>query len=388
MKDTINNRNQKSLRNLILEDELINRGVIFHQFPHLMMIYSGLSESKSDFNLKTARLLRNNPGLTSDGMFYRKIRDGSVSREDFRKYFNNITKPESVEKQMALHDSYVSNSKSTGGWCLLDSAVRGLKLSNRNPKLQGYLDFILFICDSEKKYICAAYANSSSANTLRVNELSQHWLCLPENHFDEPTVEKLVQYLIARVLLWAALFEKFIIIDQPELLVSTSDNGTPFTLNKYIPKIDQKGDVWHSVEVFLDDIKTQWGKLQYSKDKISWPQFSRDVANAMTDKVSETDPESIRKNIQRMRKGGQPLTIKSFENNVAVLYETNEDFDKFDSTRMIIPFIQLFDNIQRELIKKGIPKEKIVKQFEKYPDYLDLFSRRYKNFSVGKLQPK
>ena len=65
-----------------------------------------------------------------------------------------------------------------------------------------------------------------------------------------------------------------------------------------------------------------------------------------------------------------------------VLYESNDDTDDkdFDSTLMIIPFIQLFDNLQRELLKEGINKESIVKQFEQYPKYLELVSHQYHEF--------
>lgn len=365
--------------NLISEDEPINRGVIFNQFPHLLMFCSGLSQSKSHFRLQVERTLKNDPNLTPDRQFYRKSRDGSLSREDIRKSFNEMVHSELVEKYMALLDSHVNNSKSIGGWCFLDGLVRGAKLSYKSPELQGYLDFILFICDSEKKYICALTANPSNGSRSRLNKLSQHWLCLPENHFDEPTTEKMVQYLIAQVLLWAALFEKFMIFEQAGRVENTADNGTPFsfTFNKYIPTINKEGTVRYSVDILLYSVKSRWGKNKYAKDKISWSLLYKDIANAIAKKKLEPDPESIKKQFLRWRSGKLLLTIKSFKEKIAILYGAS---DESDSALMIIPFIQLFDRIQREFIKEGVPQEYIVQQFEKYPLYVDLVSSRYKQF--------
>ena len=388
MKDTIKERNLKSLRNLLPEDELINRGVIFNQLPHLLMIYSGLSESKSHFQLQVKRTLKDDPDLTSDGQFYRKSRDGSLSREDIRKSFNELVHPELIEKHMAFLDFYVNNSKSIGGWCFLDSLVKGAKSSYKSPELQGYLDFILFICDSEKKYICTLNDNPSNGNRPLLNELSQHWLCLPENHFDELTGENQVQYLIAQVLLWAALFEHFLIIDQPALVKNATDHESPFTFNKYTPEINQADKLLFSVEVFLERFKNMWGKSKHFKDKISWNLLYRDIVKAIAENTPddlEHDPENIKKQFYYWRSGKSPLTIKSFKKKIAVLYKSNDDFDKLDCTQMIIPFIQLFDSIQRILIKEGLPHEYIVKQFERYPIYLDLVSLRYKQFCETKL---
>lgn len=369
-------RNRKSVCNLLPEDELINRGVIFDQLPHLIMIYSGLSESKSDNLLRQERILRSDSELTSDAQFYRNIRDNSVTRDDIRKHLNKLTSSERAEETMLLLDSIANNPHSIGAWIMLSQYVIGAKSSNKDPRLQSYLDFILYLCGRDKKLIDEANTN--------LNYEKQYWLHLPGDHFNESADKKQAQYLIALILHWAALFEHFLIIDHPELVENTTDNGSPFTFNNYILKINQKGEVQHSVEIFLDNVKNRWSKEKYFKDKISWAKLSRDVAKAIADKNLEPISESIRKDFSRWRKGDLRLTIKSFKEKVAVLYGANDDFDELDSALIIIPFIQLFDSIQRELLKEGVPQEYIVKQFERYPIYLDLVSRRYKEFSEKK----
>lgn len=373
MKDTIKNRNQKSLRNLIPEDELINRGVIFYQLPHLLMIYSGLSVSKSDSLLKQERLLTDNSDLTSDASFYRKIREDNISRDDIYKYLSKMSpSPESLDDGMSYLDAYAGDLDSVGGWSFLDLCIRGMKRSNISSDLHNYLDFVLSLCELDKELL-------DGTNT----HLDDEFRTLFPYDGKSESIDKQAQFLIPVVLHWAALFEHFLIIDQAE--PNAINNSTPFIFNKYVPNINQQGGIQCSNEIFFDWINSWWAKHKYSKEKISWPQFSRDVADAMTDTASGVDPESIRKNILRMRKGGQPLTIKSFESNVAALYVAKEDFNKFDSTRMIIPFIQLFDNIQKKYVKEGISQEYIVEQFERYSDYFDLVSRRYNNFCVEKL---
>lgn len=360
MKDTEIKDNRKSLWNLLPEEKEINRGLIFYQLPHLMLTYSGWFESSSDRLLKTERLLTDNPDATSDGQFYRKFRDGSGSRDDLYNYLSKIASHDSVENAMYQSDAYANDLKSTGGWMLLDSHIQGLKRSMKYSDLHMYMDFLLSLCEQDKRLL--------DGTSIHLDDEMRLWL--PYENFNE-SIDAQAHFLIALILHWAALFEHFLNIKDPEL------RKTPFTLNNYIPTIDQQGKVQHSVAILLERNKGAWGVTHHSKDKISWQLYYRDIAESIASKSSEPDPESIKKQFSRWRKGKLSITIKSFKKYVAIL---NESYDEYDPILMTIPFVQLFDNIQRELIKKGIPKEIIVKQFEKYPDYLELVSRRYNNF--------
>ena len=143
--------------------------------------------------------------------------------------------------------------------------------------------------------------------------------------------------------------------------------------------------------MFLIELKNKWAKSKYSKTTISWSQLYRDIARAKKPQTLENhvdaDIDFIKTKFSRWRSGESKLTIDSFKQNIAVL-NTPYDSKYFDTSLLVILFVNVFDTLQKELISEKIDREFIVEQFERYPAYKNIVASRYKLYcETGGIKP-
>ena len=363
----------------------LNRGVLFNHLPEIMMFTSKSFSSESDYILNVSRIIKDDPNIGADEQIFRKIREGRLSDNELIHYL--FGESSETPEKLNIHTNSINNN-SLGGWYILNSLLNGFKQSCEDTDLLSYIDYLLGLCEVDKKYIEITSKNTTTDYSY-LNTFTEQWLALPCVNFDSGDKKESAQFIIAVVLHWAALFEHFLYLDWPELKDDTVTDSPPSILARYTPQISDKKKLLSSVEKFLLEFKKKWARTKYSEADIKWTTLYRDIAKAkkVYSLENQVDPdiESIKKTFLRWRIGG--LTIDSFKKNIAVL-DTPYDANNFDSSLLVILFVNAFDTIQKELVSAGIAPEFIVEQFKRYPDYRRVVTNRYISYcQTGAIEP-
>lgn len=363
-----------------------NRGGIFYQNNHFLY-YSGFINTPSEFFLKIERLIRDTPDITSDGQFYRILRSGQINEKILYSYFSKLTNAETAESALVTANEH---SDFDGGWSTLSTFLKGLLRSGGYKDLEQYIHFVIELCNIDRSIIREADEKLVDLTMPIKNRSVREWLAISQVDIDNSAkIKEDCYYLISSVLHLTALFEHFLRFQHPAL---SNDKEGPFSLNGYMPALNKNGSMKYSLEIFVEKIKAGWAKDKYSKSNITWVNFYRDIADARDldmsnssqdkdqDNVYVTDPDTIKKEVLRWRNGKLKISIESFLRNIGALYSPHQPPSQYGSTLLIIPLIQLIDNIQRELSSEGVSDSEIKKQFDRYSSYSDLVGRRFKVF--------
>jgi hypothetical protein len=203
----------------------------------------------------------------------------------------------------------VTSILTQGGWYILNSLLNGFKQSCDDTDLLSYIDYLLGLCEVDKKYIEIINKNTA-VDYSYLNTFTEQWLALPRINFESSDKKEHARYIIAVTLHWAALFEHFLYLDWPELMEDSVTDSPSSILTRYIPRIKKiKGQLKlrSSIEVFLMELKNKWAESNYSKTTITWSTLYRDITRAQKPQTLENqvDPNisPIKKMFSRWRKG-------------------------------------------------------------------------------------
>lgn len=372
---------------------IFSRGLLFMDLPEMLLFQSKQNKSEATYFESIASFV--NPDIEQKLMkrennhSVRKLIDGDISEQQWNSIFGEYLNYHSIEESIANTDI-----KTLGGWLFLESNIK--KLTPYDDEQQQYLDFLLMLCQIDKNYISIS-RKKDPENKQHINELSksfQDWHALPNFDLNNNNIESNAKLVIALVSHWAALFEHF--------LVTEYIDYEPSTLNRALPEIDKKGNILLSNGIFITNFKNKWGEFKYPKNKkkITWEVFYQDIVRAKNRELIKKKDHGylelmespntgvIKKTITRLRNGKDSvLTVDVARKELFILYE---DYDQESNIayELLIVFIQLFDNIQQQLIGDGVSEEFIVEQFARYPDYLKLVEKRFENYKeTGAVTP-
>ncbi len=351
-----------------------NRGVIFNHFPELILFASKQNQSEATVLEKIANFatLGNEEGgkiRRENNHSLNQIIKGDTSENHWNKILSNNKNFPDIDTIIGEVDP-----KTTGGWLLLESAIKGFQAAN--DKQRQYLNYLLALCDIDKKIIANGRKKDpkNRKNIEDLNKLIQSWFKLPNFDLEKRDKKNEVRLTIAVVLHTTALFERFLSTEYEEM-----ENYS--RISECLPLIT-KNKISYSNEQFLINFKKGWAKNKYDEKDIKWVDLYRDIIKAKTTDSLENqiDPytDAIKTTFYEWRNGKRFLTISSLKKELLILY--GDDPECFDFSLIIIIFIQLFDNVQREIAKLGLSNDFIVDQFSKYPDYLKLVEKRYKQY--------
>lgn len=373
-------------------DRDANAGILFNQFPRLLLQSTKDIKSDSDFLVKLARAIKGDESITHDHQLFRKARADSLSEQDLINYFHDISFDFSLQKELL---SGVDN-KHLGGWFIVKCMIYGFKQAahaNGNKSLDSYCDFVETLCETEHQFIQQTYGKTEGLELA--SDFLSKWLLLSDINFNKPSTDQMAVYMIHLVMHWAAIFELFLTL----WFGNAYDSVLELTLPKSTLK-QSKSRFESTNRRLVEQFKKHWEKASYNKSKIAWRTLYRDVLVAQkqdsdltkfplsADSLELVDPDvsAIKKRFQRWQKGFL-ISIEDFRRYFAILKTPYAD-SEHDASLGVILFANMFSLVQLELLKAKIQPQQICKLFEEYPKYRQLVSKRYSVFlSHGALRP-
>jgi|GEM_PF-3392957 len=389
-----------------MKDKGFQKGILFNHFPELLFFATELFDSNSDMLLKAARFITGDKALTSDKQIFRDIRKGEPDIADIKELFASTGFD--AEKYTKEIEIYSIEPKEIGGWYVLLCLATGSKLrlqkrQKTEPKEDfndriNYLNFLIEHCLLERKFF---------AETLKMDKLDNRWISdkiavwlgIESVDLSASSQADKVQYLLSMILYWTALFDVY-------LQIEWKDKNIAKMLGLSLPRLNSKGKLCRSNEVFLESFVERWSIDNEVKNKF-WSQLSIAIATArvkndlpissLKDELFDLNKpnEMIKKKLYRWRKGyiknGEKyvnlITIDNLKQYLAIVYQ---DYDptQIDSSIGCIIFLQLWELVQFECQKLDISNDIIVKVFSTYPRYVELIQQRYKKYEeLGVLIP-
>lgn len=358
-------------------------GCIFAGLESLLLKQTDIAPSNSEMFLKLFRSI--DPATKCDAAlaskkydsehaFFRKIRDESLSENELLSKFQAIGLSITSEQLDHLNDVPIEEQ---GAWCLLYSVIVGMKGSSlSNPIALKYLDFLSAHCQIERNLIKIL----RTKNLQAVKDELSSWILLDSDHIGSDRVHHKVNHLAALIFYWAALYEKFLQIEHPDMDWAYTDNQNPSLLLKYLPKLDNKNKkIINSTWRFIEDYK----KFLPSngKKKIFDTDLYAGICKALTNKNYEPNQEAIERNLKKIKRGESPLTIKvALEQLVPLTGQKVPPDYHWDAALMVIHFLNLFTKIQLAGLSAGMTSADLVVLFDRYSIYVDVVDERYKKF--------
>jgi hypothetical protein len=349
-------------------------GCIFAGLESLLLKQTDIAPSNSEMFLKLLRSI--DPATKSDSTlaskkydfehaFFRKVRDESITESELLSRFHAVGLGITSEHLNHLNDV---PSNEQGAWCLIHSIIVGMKVSSlSDPVALKYLDFLLAHCQIERDLIKTLRAKNHQSVK---NELSL-WILLDSDHIGSDHAHHKVNYLAALIFYWAALYEKLLQIEHPDMDWAYTENQNPSLLLKYLPKLDDKGTkLTNSTWCFIEDYKKYLPSK--GKKKIFDTDLYAGICKALTTKNYEPNQEAIERNLKKIKRGESPLTIKvALEQLVPLAGQKVPPDYHWDASLMIIHFLNLFATIQIAALNSGLTNAEVVELFECYPRYVD-----------------
>jgi hypothetical protein len=358
-------------------------GCIFAGLENLLLKQTDIAPSNSELFLKLFRSI--DPATKCDAQlgarkydsehaFFRKIREECLAEGELLSRIQPIGVGLTSEHLNHLDDV---PSDEVGAWCLIHGIIVGMKASSlSDPAALKYLDFLLAHCQIERDLIKSLRAKNLQSVT---NELS-HWILLDSDHIGSDHAHHKVNHLAAVIFYWAALYEKFLQIEHPDMDWAYTDNQNPSLLLKYLPKLDNKGtkiiiSTWCFIEEYKAYLPSSGKKRVFDTDLYAG------ICKTLTTKNYEPSQEAIERNFKKIKRGESPLTIKcALEYLVPLTGQKVPPDYHWDTSLMIIHLLNLFTKIQLAGINAGMTGADMVVLFDRYSDYVDVVDVRYKNF--------
>lgn len=366
-------------------------GCIFAGLESLLLKQTDIAPSNSEMFLKLFRSI--DPATKSDPTqaskkydsehaFFRKVRNESLTESELLSRFQAIGLGVTSEHLAHINDVPIDES---GAWCLIQSIIVGMKASSlSDPVALKYLNFLLAHCQIERDLIKAL--RSKNLQTVK-DELSS-WLRLDSDHIGSDHAHHKVNHFAAVIFYWAALYEKFLQIEHPDMDWAYTDNQNPSLLLKYVPKLDKKGEkiinsTWCFIEEYKDYLPAKGKKKVFDTD------LYKGICEALTTLKSEPNEEAIQRTFKKIKRGESPLTIKCALEYLVPLTGQKVPLDyHWDTSLMIIHFLNLFTKIQMAAADSGLKNTDIVAIFNHYSLCVDAVHGRFHRYDQhGNLLP-
>lgn len=363
-------------------DSNLLRGILFNQIQGLLLRAMNAVESESDLLVKIARIIKNDPNITHDHHFFRKVRAKTITGEEIKEY---LSAP--LPYDYPKIENY--DIKAFGGWLIFKGTLSALSqhLLNDDP-LKNYFRYLDAHCDLEYQFMLQL---KSTENKSLVQTYIQDWLLIEGVDFVIRDKMKMLSYAIRMIMYWAANLELYL-----ELEFECDDHSIlPFVLPSTLVKKDAHY-FSPSSEKLLFRLNAMWAKKTYQKTKISNEKLFRDILvrqfedpdidTSNHDRISP-NTTAIKKRFHRWS-SGDLFTLTFFRQNIAIL--TRPFADSKNDITVLLPYIlvNLFTLTQKELMKEGFNPEIIVSEFSNYPTYKILVKKRYDEFvASGNLTP-
>jgi hypothetical protein len=383
-----------------MKNKVLQKGILFNNYPALVFFATELFSSNADMFLKTARFITKDNSLTSDLQIFRDIRADEPDLNKIKELYSSNISIESIQTEI---DKFNIAPNEIGGWyvllCQLIGYRESIKKSDNTDETLEYVNFLENHCLLERSFF-SEVSQMPNLNQAWVNEKVSSWLLIDKVDLLDGPEEGKIEYFISLILYWTALYEVLMHIEWQD------ENYSRMLLLKSLPILDKNQKLCRSNEVLLEKFKIKRAKFKGIK-KLKWTELSAEIASARVDNglsVSASSyndylPEEaniqVLKRLLRWRKGYTKngtksisfITIDDFKQYLAILDHRYDKDDMCISSGTII-FLQLWELIQFECQKLNVSDKFIVDTFSKYPEYLALVKRRFHSFkSTGKLNP-
>lgn len=374
--DEHGNRNEKMKSDTpwtkaILRSRLLNDGVLFLGAPYLFWFAqrSGAEETKYGIEEVLALL---GDGLPSG------IERSSLSRR-FRRA---MAPPESEEGLWKLiygrryrHARRLSFAKRLykersplkfGAWIGVAKYAVGMRLGFRLVALSGGLDMeggVRSDLASYMRFITALTKIERQLLSHRKDEkLVKRWLEVFLLHDCYP-IEKPEDADIARVLLWASLYEM-------EMALSSGaktkvNDRLPSFLLRALPRLNKKGELISSKEALLTYFRQEKG--------FTWERLAEEMLGGEGESI-EDSVDSKSQTLRRIRKGNNPIEVEM----VNRLYGAGAEGKSLDTG--FVHFINIWSDVQHGLLANGVNPKSIVQRFELYEEFLKRVHAVFEDF--------
>lgn len=354
-----------------------NGELLFYQLSDFLIYDSGWYVSESALFLDLERLARPEvEHIGADAQFYRKQRRGELTQSDVFKWVTVVaprfTETNLTEMKWELKD-YISGEGS-----LLHGFISGIRMSYPPGEIQNFFDFVCALC-----LVDGEFAESRVLRPQEVRNIlpeASKWLLIDSAAANPRRCE---EYKVARVLHWTSLLELYLRICIPEISKRLDSGPRESMLDPFLPKLDVKGALRCSVDLYMDNLI-----LKLLPNGCKKVDFYRAMVRARSDKsnLDKIDPQvdSIKQADKRLRKGQKALTMEWIDENVGDLAKLSDtkgiDEKDFDLVKYLIPFINMFDFVQRQLMIDGVPEDLIVELFSRYHIHRRVVQDRYEKF--------
>lgn len=357
-------------------------GCIFAGLESLLLKQTDIATSNSEMFLKLFRAIdpatKCNSKLASkkydsEHAFFRKIREESIAKSELLSRFQAIGLGVISEHLDHLNDV---PSDELGAWCLIHSIIVGMKASSLSDSAAlKYLDFLLAHCEIERGLI----KTLRSKNLQAVKDELSSWILLDSHYIGSDHVHHKVNHLAAVIFYWAALYEKFLQIEHPDMDWAYTGNQNRSLLLKYLPKLDNNDKkVTNSTWRFIEEYKSYLPNTGNQKvfDTDLYAGIYKNLKN-----INGPSQEAIERNFKKIKRGESPLTIKCVLEYLVPLTGQKVPFDyHWDASLMIIHFLNLFTKVQMASISTGMTNSDIVELFDRYPRILEAVHTRFQKY--------
>tara|TARA_R100001039_G_scaffold38421_1_gene39861 strand:- start:1858 stop:2982 length:1125 start_codon:yes stop_codon:yes gene_type:complete len=310
----------------------------------------------------------------ADSTLFRKFSQSKIQPEDVWSFLRrNLTENQLSE----FSDIFADEDWSAhGDWELIDRTAKAFIAKDPRESTAIFWFFLRNLCRSEREIHAQLSQLSGDKLVLTsfYNGMVERIMILPGFDCQDPFSRQ--KYLVARVLYWAALVELYLRVSSEKYRKDIGNEKAALTF--FLPQATNDKALIRSVEVFLNKQKQIWA-YQCGKEKITDKRFFEDITNAsLSPRQREKNPDisKVKKIFQRWRRGS-PLRLVNLEKFIDPLYSAKSMTLRNEVTILMIPIINLFDYVQRQLLMQGLSNTEIESMFKEYNRYVDLVTQAY-----------
>tara|TARA_R110001592_G_scaffold259254_1_gene523202 strand:+ start:28 stop:1149 length:1122 start_codon:yes stop_codon:yes gene_type:complete len=353
-------------------------GFLFHQLTDFLIYDSGWYASESalivDFERFARRPVEN---IGTDSQFYRKLNKGTLDQKNATKWIFNVL-PEYNEENLAAEMKEFKDAV-PGEWLKLHRFINGFSRSQPYGELSVFFGYISALCHVDRMLL--EHRDPSPQDVSDVWLEISKWLLIKND--ETVSNNMVVDYEVARVLHWASLLELYLRLSKPDISQRLDSGSRESMLDPFLPKLDAKGALKCSTALYMDNLMHKL--LPIGCKKVD---FYRAIARGRLDasELDMIDPpiESIKQADKRLRLGKKALTIGWVDESVGALTKLGPSKgihdEDFDLCLYLIPFINMFDYIQRKLVNEGVASELVVDLFGRYHDHRKVVEDRFGSY--------
>ncbi len=344
-------------------------GYLFRNLTGFLLYESGWYASESELFLDLERMARPMvKHIDADGQFYRKLREDDLDIDVALRWMKNLLPGQSSENMLEDAMKYYELPKDD--WVLLESFAVGVGKISCSEEVKKFWDYVCKLCRADEALLSCEL--DPVARHLEVSK----WLLMKMDVATAPDIQ--AEYMVCRVLHWVAILELYLRLSDPAVSDYLDSGPRETAIDPFLPQLSRVGKLERSVALYLDNWRSKW-RPQLASNAALFRKIAQ--ASNKRSRLDEIDPpiETIKKAFNRRRSGELPLTIRWVEDNLGILGDVSTGKD-FDCAIYLIPFINMFDFVQRELLKADISHARIVELFGRYSEHQRVVKDRFDYF--------